>query len=542
MPTRPVDDPMRILPGLSTLVLSLALVIAAGDRPWPEGRVVAGLAATAAGGTQVPAFTLFGWLSPPVESTTVARIGEMADDGMTLATPALDDSGNIAGRMADNLARLDLLAARGMRALVWDDRFSHVFAGDPSTPAALAGLDSVLADYRGRDAVLGWYMGDEPPASRFEQLGAISAVIRARDPGRFMWNNLLALGSFGSRDAWISYLSGYVAHVHPAVLCDDHYDFDTYGDRGLFIENVAGLAAVARASGIPFWCVIQLIPHANHRVVTPGLMAWQTSELLAYGARGIGYFTYWTPAPSPIWNWGDGLIARDGQRGPLYATVAALAPRLRAAGETLAGLTWLATEHAGSCPVGGTPFAPDDWIAAVEGRAALGEFADAGGTRFVLVANSDSSNAQAILLTLPHAVSVDTLGAGPGTWGPLPTVRGDGGARVALALDAGAFALLRVQGDFGAMRAGTGPALSAWPSPARGSVRFAYQGLAAGGRVELIDATGRRVWSGTPRAGAGLVTWDGSRDAGGTASPGVYFVRFEDARGVAAARVLWLGR
>ncbi len=42
--------------------------------------------------------------------------------------------------------------------------------------------------------------------------------------------------------------------------------------------------------------------------------------------------------------------------------------------------------------------------------------------------------------------------------------------------------------------------------------------------------------------GAGLVRWDGARESGGVAAPGVYFARFEDARGVAAARIVWLGR
>ena len=529
----------------TTLALTLALTLAtsSGDRPRPEGRVVAGLAAPATPTTpRVPAFSLFGWLSPPVESTTTARIAEMAEAGLTLAMPAYEDSTGIAGSPADNFARLDLLAGQGMQALVFDDRFRRALAPDPTAPAAFATLDSILADYRDRPNVLGWYLGDEPTAAFFDTLAVRFAVLRAHDPGRFAWNNLLGRGNFTARDDWIAYLRDYIARVRPTVLCDDHYDFQLTGDRGMFVENAAGLAAVGRESGLPFWCVILVIGHAKHRAATPGLLAWQTSELLAYGARGIGYFTYWTPPPDPIEHWGDGLIARNGQRGPLYATVAALAPRLQAAGETLAGLTWLATEHSGSCPVGGTPFAPDDWIAAVEGRAALGEFADSAGTRYVLVANSDSESAAALALTLPHATSVDTLGAAVGAWGALPLASGEGGARVTLALGPGAFALVRVRGDFGPLRAGAGPALTAWPSPARGLVRIGYQGLSRGGHVEVVDAAGRRVWSGAPRAGAGLVTWDGAREGGGTASPGVYFVRFEDLRGVAAARVVWLGR
>ncbi len=540
----PYRSPVRSFQMLSVSLVAVLSLVAAGDGPRPAGRVVAGSAAANAvppSGPGFPAFTLFGWVSPPADSTNARRMDELVAAGMTLVLPSFSDTA-VEGRTADNLARLDLLAPRGLRAIVWDEGFAGLYHLDPRSPAGRALIDTVVARYAGRAEVLGWYLGDEPGAALFDLLGGVHEVLRERDPQRIAWNNLLGRQAFATRDDWLAYLREYVARVRPRVLCDDHYDFEDSGDHGQFVENAAGLAAVARESGLPFWSIVLVTPHLSYRQVTPGLLAWQAAHLLAHGARGIGFFTYWSPAPDPVTQWGDGLIARDGSLGPLYAPLAALAPRLRAAGETLAAATWLATEYAGSCPVGGTRFAADDWILAVDGRAALGQFAAADGARLVLVANSDSASAQTLALTLPHARSVEQCGATADEWSAVPGAPGDGGARVTLALAPGDFALLRIRGDFGALRAGAGPALRVWPSPARGAVRLSYQGLATGAGLEVLDAGGRRVWRARPAAGAGVVTWDGARESGGRVPPGIYFARLEDARGVAAVRIAWLGR
>lgn len=532
---------MNALQAICGASLGILLAGTPGDRPPADGRVVAGRAAAAPiGVSRVPPFVLFGWVSPPVESTTAARVAEMSALGFNVALSSFAPDGELAVSTAQNLARLDAYRPFGIRGIFPDSALGALLEIDPLSPAGRALIDSVVTLYEGRAELLGWSLGDEPPAAQFDLLARIRDALAERDPERLPWNNLLGRGAFATRAEWIAYLRGYVARVRPVLLCDAHYDFEIAGDRGQFVENAAGLAAAAREAGVPFWSIVQVTPHGTYRPISPGILAWQVAHLLAHGARGVGYFTYWTPTDGGF-QWGPGLIARDGSRGPLYPAAAALAPRLRAAGETLAGAAWLATEYAGSVPPGGTAFAPDDWVAAVEGRAALGHFVDPSGARLLLVANSDSSLARSLTLVLPHAERVEALGDTAGAWTPLAPAPADGGARVTLALEAGDFALLRVRGDFGTLRSGRGPALRSWPSPARGAARLSYAGLAAGGRLEVLDASGRRVWSAAPPEGDGLVTWDGRGEDGAAVPPGIYFARLEDARGAATARVAWLG-
>ncbi len=485
----------------------------------------------------IPGFVTFGWVSPPAESTTDARVAEMAGAGLTLTLPAWLD----AGHRADNLARLDYAAAHGMRCLIWDERFERFHELEPGSPAGGALLDSIVADYRGHPAFFGYYLGDEPPVSEYPLLAELFEALRQRDPAHPAWNNLLGRMAFADGAQWRTYVRTYLRSVRPAVLCDDQYDFLSTGDRGQFVENAAGLRELSRAAGIPFWAIVLLVQHGGYRAVTPAELEWQVAMLLAYGARGIGYFTYWTPAPDPQWNWQPAIIGYDGRRTAWYGVVRDLDRRVRPAGETLAALTWLATVHAGGTPAGGTPFTPDDLLTAVEGRAALGHFADSTGTRYLLVVNSDSLAARTLGLLLGGTRRVWRLGTAVGEWNELPVGRVVGGTRVALALAPGSFALLRAGGDAGPAGVGSGPDLVLLPNPARRELRLQLMRLTGEARLEILDASGRRIWSRAVGAAEASLTWRGEGPSGGSAPPGLYFVRVRDAQGVAAVRLHWLG-
>jgi hypothetical protein len=532
--------PMHLAHALARLWLAvpLALGIGGGDRPRRAGRIVSSAVAAAASQPRaLPRFVLTGWLSPPVGFTDAARVAELAGVGLNVMLPAPDDS----GRREHNLHRLDLAATHGLRCIVWDQRFEVFERWAVDSPEGIARLDSIVADYRDHPAFLGYALGDEPPIAG-PVLTPLHAALRARDPQHPPWNNLLGRMAFHTRAAWLDYTRGVADSLGLAMLCNDHYDFLERADRAQFVENVAGLCAVARERGIPFWAIVQLVQHRGYRAITPGELRWQVSHLLAYGARGVGYFTYWTPRPDTTWDWQPAVIARDGSRTPWYDLLAGFDPLVRNAGETIAGMQWIATEHAGSVPVGGTAFEPDGWVRAVAGRAALGEFVDQDGVPHVLVANSDSASARTIGLTVDRPIRAFRLGATAGQWNEIPATIEGPRRRVDLMLEAGAFALLRLEGAGGDAIAGHGPRLTLYQNPARGMLELRVSRVAERGRIELFDALGRRVWGRTLAQGATEVRWNGEREPGGRAGPGLYFVRAEDERGVAMSRVTWLGR
>jgi len=73
-------------------------------------------------------------------------------------------------------------------------------------------------------------------------------------------------------------------------------------------------------------------------------------------------------------------------------------------------------------------------------------------------------------------------------------------------------------------------------------MRFELARVQGGGRLELLDASGGRIWSRELAAGSSSVVWNGTRGSGVNAPPGAYFVRARDAAGVTVMRISWLGR
>jgi hypothetical protein len=505
----------------------------------------------------LPAFASFGWVSPPADSTTSARIAEVAATGFDLMLPALNDS----GRTADNLSRMDLAAANGMRCLVWDQRFERFQTLDPRSAQGGAWLDTIVATYRTHPGFGGYYLGDEPPVARFSVLAALHAELRVRDPDHPAWNDLL--GSYGGGwEQWPAYARAYLDSTHASVLCYNEYDFQISGDKELFVRQLAAASQIADQYGIPFWVIVQVIQHFDYRALTDGELRWQPSMALAYGAHGTGYFTYWTPSQDPAIDWRYGMIDSTGATTHWYDVVSAFNPRVLAAGRVMARFTRLWTAHAGSVPPGAAAFEPQVWISAVSGRAALGAFADSAGGRYLLVANSDSLASQDLSISFPGALGVAQLSDDGSRWKPIAllSVRnapaGEATSRSAqgssapagasldltLSLPAGDFALLRVSGAGEPRPAGAGPALRADANPGRGSVRFELAHVQGSGRLELLDASGARIWSRDLIAGSSSVVWNGTRGSGANAPPGAYFARARDAAGVTVMRVSWLGR
>src|SRR6185436_17491939 len=52
---------------------------------------------------------------------------------------------------------------------------------------------------------------------------------------------------------------------------------------------------VALQLDVPCMLILLAMPHGNYRDPTEAELSWQALHALAFGARGISYFAYWTP-------------------------------------------------------------------------------------------------------------------------------------------------------------------------------------------------------------------------------------------------------
>ena len=79
-------------------------------------------------------------------------------------------------------------------------------------------------------------------------------------------------------------------------------------------------ACSALRHALPFWNIVLSNAHFNYAEPTPAGFRFQAYTTLAYGARGISYFTYFAPPA------GDYRLAAIDQFGNKTATWDALLP------------------------------------------------------------------------------------------------------------------------------------------------------------------------------------------------------------------------
>jgi hypothetical protein len=213
----------------------------------------------------------------------------------------------------------------------------------------------------------------------------------------------------GNGAAYATFVQSYIDTVRPPLISFDRYPVLTDGIDLDYFDTWAIFRAASLRSGLPAWTYIQSTGFNGHRVPTASQLAWQVNVSLAYGCKGIQFFTYWTPDPARGEGYTQALITLDGERTPLYDAAKALnLSWLQPVGRQLKPLVSESVQHANDDPLppGTTAFAPGDHLTTATGDAALlGLFKGAqdDGTRYLLVTNRDPDKAASVRLGLNQA-------------------------------------------------------------------------------------------------------------------------------------------
>lgn len=355
-------------------------------------------------------FFLTFWCGPPLAEFDDTRAAEVAAAGFTVVGPPC--SGGFDPAL--NLHALDVAQRHGLRVLVGDHRFESKAVIEPDWPAP---LDAAVSEYRRHPALDGYFVGDEPPAPEFARVAAVVAALRAADPNHVAYINLLPdyippklLGTPTYED----YVEQFITTVKPQLLSYDFYPFGHEKDRSTFFTNLDTIRAAALRHDLPFMLIVLATPHGPYRSPTEAELAWQVHHALAYGARGISYFTYWTPPPDGDWEFHDGLIEDD--RPTLrYFQVARLNRELRALAAALEGFDSIAV--ADSLGEMGVPF-PIGPIDGVDGGPiTAGLFGDGAGALAVMLVNRDYRFGTTAQLRLrPGAAAPQRFDADTASW------------------------------------------------------------------------------------------------------------------------------
>ncbi|MQY13390.1 hypothetical protein SRB5_35380 [Streptomyces sp. RB5] len=357
------------------------------------------------GGPDFPVGTF--WPPHPFASTP-ERYAEVREAGFDFII-----SGNYAGDGNIFQHQLRIAADTGLKMLISDDiqvrNMSRWFSisDNPAdslsvTPAEADALYKRAADAYGPYASLaGFNFYDEPGAGWFPSLARALQIARARTPGLLPYVNL-----FPSTDA--NYYQSFVDVVKPSLVSFDRYPLLSGGREDAdYFRNWAAVRKAALSADLPAWVFIQTLLYDNHRTPTAAELLWQINISLAYGAKGIQYFTYWTPEAARGEGFGPALITVEGERTERwYAARDINTAWLHPVGRELKPLLPETVTHANepTLPAGAVGFTPGGGLVGITGQpVVLGTFTSrdtAVADRWVLVANRWHNAAARATLTV----------------------------------------------------------------------------------------------------------------------------------------------
>lgn len=315
------------------------------------------------------------WVPPQTDLDLESRYQEIADAHFTVVI------GTAGTHAAGQLA---LCARHGLRAIV----------------SATGPVDN-LPD---GPACWGYLLTDEPNTSAFPELAKTITTLREKRPGRLGYVNLFPnyaspeqLGS----PSYPAYVARFVDTAKPDVLSMDHYPLmrPNADRRDAYCDNLEVFRGESLKAGIPFWNYFHAMPFADRIDPTEAQMRWQIFTSLAYGAKGVLYFCYWTPgkgnAGTGEFPKGGALLTAEGRKTRHYDEARRINAELLQLGPTLMQLTSTGVRRMNTATNAANPIPgfPIRSVARVgndpESTFIAGAFTHRDGRRAVLLVNHD---------------------------------------------------------------------------------------------------------------------------------------------------------
>ncbi len=186
----------------------------------------------------------------------------------------------------------------------------------------------------------------------------------------------------------MSYVELFVKTVQPQFLSYDHYALMDDGTAAGWLLPESGIHAqgIARHN-LPFWNTVLSCAHFNYAEPTPAGFRFQAYTTLAYGGRGISYFTYFGRYRG---NYRLSPIDAFGHKTPTWDMLRDVNLQIQCLGPVYITLKSINVFHYPDVPSGCSGIETSKLLKSVTGDNLLvGEFEGPGGQPFVMVVNKD---------------------------------------------------------------------------------------------------------------------------------------------------------
>lgn len=352
-------------------------------------------------------FIISYWCGPPKAETTIERYKEIAEAGFNVAFPAIDTLWSPFDKAAEehNAKYLDICKEAGLKALVWDGSIPSGAGWNEAQPDEIPkiekAIDAMNARYAAHPAFLGYLLGTEPMPGHLARMGVVNQYLQKTAPKALAYINLLPLYTFTPRTGYEDYVGDYISKVKPTLVSWEHLQqirgWPPPGapgtlDEGTYWTNLEIMRQRSTEAGIPFQQTIAslktIVGDRTLRECTEADLKWQVYTSLAFGCRGVTYFTYWDSKELAV-SGAPAIMALDGKPDKKYDYVKRLNARIAKLGPTLTKLVCTGAYCSGEpIPPGGIELADDAPVKKIEGgRSLVGCFHDGAGKRYIFIVN-----------------------------------------------------------------------------------------------------------------------------------------------------------
>src|ERR1043166_5380714 len=320
-------------------------------------------------------FPIMPWNSPPNDPAVLKKIHVC---GFTLA-----------GFVPPGA--LDACQDAGLKAIVSDTRVSGYDWAAVDEAKARSNVSNLVAQVGQHPAVFGYYLRDEPPANWFPNLEKVASSVRQLAPEKWPYINLFPDYAENWQLAttnYPEYLERFIATCHPKIISYDNYSLmDNNTVRPSYWSNLEAVRNACKKHHIEFWNIVLAVAHFSYREPTAADLRFEAYTTLAYGGRGLAYFTYFAPA---VGNYRGAAIDQFGNETPTWHNLQNVNLQVQKLGPTLLQLKCDDVYHIGTIPSGAKAPPTNSLVSTVSGdNFVVGEFTHADGSRYAMIVNKD---------------------------------------------------------------------------------------------------------------------------------------------------------
>lgn len=174
-------------------------------------------------------------------------------------------------------------------------------------------------------ALYGYFLQDEPWPKDIPETARRYRAMAQQDTNKPTYVNLLPnYGDGMPKEIKMPQYRQYLQQsstIGLPFISFDFYPIMKSGIRSTWYSCMEDIRRESLRTDKPFWAFALCTPHVDYPQPTIEMLRLQVYSNLAYGAKAIEYFTYWTPDVTKEWDFHDGPISNDGRRTKNYALV-----------------------------------------------------------------------------------------------------------------------------------------------------------------------------------------------------------------------------